>query len=96
MATSGSTAPGTAGAHGGYDGGCVDRVICLPGTHSDPAACACVPDDDAGTDAGDGDARCIGKVLCTRWAHFDPDLCRCVDDDASPGDEPAPEDAGAE
>jgi hypothetical protein len=65
------------------DGACVENAQCVQGDHWDPAACLCVPDEDAAADAGP-DA-CVQRVFCILIDHWDPQLCRCVPNfDAAP------------
>ena len=88
LAASCSTPPPVSGSDAGEAGvpvadACVENVLCVRGDHWDPTLCRCVPNADAGVDAG-ADA-CVDIALCIRGDHWDPALCRCVpDQDASP------------
>ncbi len=63
----------------GTDAGvCVDKVLCIKGTHWDPEECMCVANSGA-TTGGTGGV-CVETVLCIKGAHWDSSLCRCVVD----------------
>ena len=70
--------PGELDAGTDAGGVCVDKVLCIRGTHWDPDECMCVADPGAATGGSAG--TCVDNVLCIKGSHWDNKLCRCVKD----------------